>query len=117
MPAEITSFTSGEEIKTETTLVFPDHVAGIAIYDPEEDADGVVVVLCDKQDSSSDIYLFPIPDDFVRQPDPEALMVHCDEDTFIAQIEDGEECHIKTGSREGNLIEFVISHSLLMSRN
>ncbi len=98
-------------------LVFPDHVAGIAVYDQDEDADGVVMVLCDAQDTFSDIYLFPIPDGFVRRPNPNNLLEYCDQETLITQIEHGEEFHIESGSREGNLIEFVISHSFIMSDN
>jgi hypothetical protein len=115
MPAKIVSISDYEK-KTQA-LVYPDHVAGIAVYDPDEDSDGVVVVTCNARDTASDIYLFPTPEGFVRQPDPNDLMEYCDAGTLITQIEHDEECHLETGSREGNVIEFVISHSLIMSDN
>ena len=115
MPAEITSIDAGEKIAHE--LVFPDHVAGIAVYDSDEDTDGAVVVICNARDTASDIFLFPVPEDFVREPDPNELMEHCDEGNFITQITHDEECHIETDSREGNVIEFIISHSCMMSVN
>lgn len=112
MPAEITA--TGEDKTTMFQMAFPGYSVPIRFYNPEENTNAVLVVCCGEKDYASDIFLFEEPEG-LTPADGEALLEHCDEDSFVTQLDHEDACSFTALDRAKLPTQLAIRHTCSMS--